>query len=156
MKSLSYVRLLATPWTAANQAPPSTGFSRQEYWSGVPLPSPMRRAMLSKSLIQFSVGGQGCVPSLLFDLRPNYGWGNENNGLKVAQKVKNSPAVWETWVQSLGWEDPLEKGMATHSSILAWEIHGQMSLLGYSPWGHKELDTTWWLNNNNNPWAALW
>ena len=40
MKSLSRVRLLATPWTAAYQAPPPTGFSRQEYWSGVPLPSP--------------------------------------------------------------------------------------------------------------------
>ena len=40
MKSLSRVRLLATPWTAAHQAPPSMGFSRQEYWSGVPLPSP--------------------------------------------------------------------------------------------------------------------
>ena len=40
VKSLSCVRLLATPWTAAYQAPPSTGFSRQEYWSGVPLPSP--------------------------------------------------------------------------------------------------------------------
>ena len=41
MKSLSRVRLLATPWTAAYQAHPSMGFSRQEYWSGVPLPSPM-------------------------------------------------------------------------------------------------------------------
>ena len=40
MKLLSCVRLLATPWTAAHQAPPSMGFSRQEYWSGVPLPSP--------------------------------------------------------------------------------------------------------------------
>jgi len=36
--------------------------------------------------------------------------------------VKNPPAVWETWVQPLGWEDPLEKGEATHSSILAWRI----------------------------------
>ena len=36
--------------------------------------------------------------------------------------LKNSPAMWETWVQSLGWEDPLEKGTATHSSILAWRI----------------------------------
>ena len=41
VKSLSHVRLLATPWTAAHQAPPSMGFSRQEYWSGVPLPSPV-------------------------------------------------------------------------------------------------------------------
>ena len=39
--------------------------------------------------------------------------------LIVAQLVKNLPAMWETWVQSLGWEDPLEKGKATHSSILA-------------------------------------
>ena len=40
----------------------------------------------------------------------------------VAELVKNLPAMWETWVQSLGWEDPLEKGKATHSSILAWRI----------------------------------
>ena len=40
----------------------------------------------------------------------------------MAQLVKNPPAMWVTWVQSLGWEDPLEKGMATHSSILAWRI----------------------------------
>ena len=48
----------------------------------------------------------------------------------------------ETGVQSLGQEDPLEKGMATYSSILPGEIHGQRSLVGYSPWGHKKLDTT--------------
>ena len=40
----------------------------------------------------------------------------------MAQTVKNLPAIWETWVRSLGWEDALEKGMATHSSILAWRI----------------------------------
>ena len=45
-KSLSHVRLLATPWTEAYQAPPSMGFSRQEYWSGVPLPSPIKRLRL--------------------------------------------------------------------------------------------------------------
>ena len=43
-------------------------------------------------------------------------------GSLVAQTVKNPPAIRETWVQSLGWEDPLEKGMATHSGILAWRI----------------------------------
>ena len=48
----------------------------------------------------------------------------------VAQKVKNLPAIWETWVQSLGWKDPLEEGMATHSSVLAEESHGQGSLSG--------------------------
>ena len=45
-----------------------------------------------------------------------------SRGSWVAQMVKNLPAKRETWVRSLGWEDPLEKGMATHSSILAWEI----------------------------------
>ena len=48
VKSLSRIRLLATPWTAAYQAPPSMGFSRQEYWSGVPLPSPQDRIHIDK------------------------------------------------------------------------------------------------------------
>ena len=48
----------------------------------------------------------------------------------------------ETRVRFLGWEDPLEKEMATHSSILAWEIHGQRSLAGYSPQTCKEVDMT--------------
>ena len=49
----------------------------------------------------------------------------------------------ETRVQSMGWEDPLEKGTATHSSIIAWRIPQiDCSLVGYSPWGHKELDMT--------------
>ena len=43
----------------------------------------------------------------------------------------------EMWVQSLGQEHPLEKEIATHSSILAWEVHGHRSLVGYSPWGQK-------------------
>ena len=51
----------------------------------------------------------------------------------VAQMVKHPPAMQETQVQSLGREDPLEKEMATHSTILAWEIHGQRSLSGCSP-----------------------
>ena len=49
--------------------------------------------------------------------------------------------MWETQVQNLGRKDPLEKEMATHSSILAWRILGQKSLVGYSPWVCKESDT---------------
>ena len=45
----------------------------------------------------------------------------------------------ETWAQSLGWEDPLEKEMATHSSILAWKIPWTEEPEGYSPWGHKRV-----------------
>ena len=56
----------------------------------------------------------------------------------MAQLVKNPPAMWETWVQSLGWEDPLEKGKATDSSILAWRLPWTVN----SPWGCKESDTT--------------
>ena len=91
-KSLSRVRLLATPWTAAYQAPPSMGFSRQEYWSGVPSPSPIGYPF------------QCSWASL------------------VAQMVTNPPAMAESWVQSLDWEDPQKEGMAIRSSILAWRI----------------------------------
>ena len=58
----------------------------------------------------------------------------------VAQMVKNLPEIQKTQVQSLGQEDPLEKGMATTPVFLPGEFHGQKSLVGHSPWGHKELD----------------
>ena len=58
------------------------------------------------------------------------------------QAVKNLPVMQETWVQSLGQEDPLEKGMTTHSSILAWRIPWTEETGGYSPWGFQESDTT--------------
>ena len=51
VKSLSRIRLVATPWTAAHQAPPSMGFSRQEYWSGVPLPSPFES--MDENILRF-------------------------------------------------------------------------------------------------------
>ena len=56
--------------------------------------------------------------------------------------VKNLPAIQKAWVQSLGWEDPLEKRMATHSSILAGEFQGQRSLACCSPWSCKASDMT--------------
>ena len=72
-------------------------------------------------------GGDGIPAELVQTLKYDYAI--------VAPLVKNPPAMQETWVQSLGWEDTLEKGMATHSSILAWRFHGL-----YSPRGHKESD----------------
>ena len=75
----------------------------------------------------------------------------------MTQTVKNPPSTWETCVWSLGCEDPLENGMATHSSILPWtkvffpkdkgaSPQGLRCLVGYSPWGHKESDMTEGLN----------
>ena len=63
-------------------------------------------------------------------------------GIPCGSVVKNLPAMQETWVQSLSWEDPPEKGMATHSNILAWRIPWTESLVGYDPWGCKESDIT--------------
>ena len=68
-------------------------------------------------------------------------------GFPCSAAVKNPPAnaclTQEIWVQSLGREDPLEKGIATHSSTLAWEIPStEEPARLHSPWGHKELDTT--------------
>ena len=66
----------------------------------------------------------------------------EKEGFPIGSVVKNLPAVQEIWVWSVGGEDSLEEGMATHSSILAWRVPWQRSLGGYSPWGHRELDST--------------
>ena len=67
----------------------------------------------------------------------------------VSQTVKNPPAVWETWVRSLDWEDPLEESMATHSSILAWRI----------PWtdalGVILCAVHWGLPSVQGPWSPL-
>ena len=68
--------------------------------------------------------------------------------LLVAQKVKNLPAMRETWVQSLDREDPLEQEMQPSPVFLPGESHGERSLVGYSPWGHKELDMP---NTHNDP-----
>ena len=65
------------------------------------------------------------------------------NGVSlVSQMVKNPSAMWETCVQSLGQEDPLQVGMQPTPVFLPGKFHGQSSLVGFSPWDHIELDTT--------------
>ena len=61
----------------------------------------------------------------------------------MAQRVKHLPAMWETWVRSLGWEDPLEKEMATHSSILAWRIPRTEELGGLQSMGSRRVRHNW-------------
>ena len=77
----------------------------------------------------------------------------------VAQMVKNLPAVQETWVQSLGWEDPWRREWQPTPVSLPGESHGQRNLVGYSPWGRKELDATERLSTSNKPlyhWVERW
>ena len=70
-----------------------------------------------------SAGDPGLIPGSGRSPREGIGYPLQYSWTSlVAQTVKNPPAMRETWVQSLGWEDPLEEGMATHSSILAWRI----------------------------------
>ena len=70
--------------------------------------------------------------SILKEINPEYSLEELMTSL-VAQIVKNPPAIQETWLRSLGWEDPLEEGTATHSSILAWRIPWTEDLVGHSP-----------------------
>ena len=79
------------------------------------------------------------------------GSNSSSRGFSGGSVVKNPPAVQETQVQSLGWEDPLEKEMATHSSILTWKNPMDRGTWWATATDHrvaKELDTTQWLNNN--------
>ena len=108
VKSLSRVWLLVTPWTAAYQAPLSMGFPRQEYWSGVPWPSLL--VIMSSVKIRVS---------------------------QLPQRWRTHLPMQDTWVQSLGGEDPLEKRIAIHSSILA------QSQVGFCPWGCKTVGHNW-------------
>ena len=72
----------------------------------------------------------------------NYKHLDKHRASLVTQMVKNLPAVQETQVRSLGWKYPLEKGMDSGILALPGELHGQRSLMGYNPGGHKESDTT--------------
>ena len=85
-----------------------------------------------------SIPGLGRCPEEGIGHLLQYSWAS-----LVAQLVKNLPALQKTWVRSLSQKDPLEEGMATHSSFLAWRNpHGQRCLASYSPWGRKESDMT--------------
>ena len=97
VKSLSRTWLLATPCTAAYQAPPSVGFSRQEYWS----------CLISDGVCKLASASSSGTDHWL--------WLSPILGLpRWLKMVKNPPAMQETWVWSLGGEEPLEEGMATH------------------------------------------
>ena len=117
---------------------------RQEYWSRLPFPSPgytqYPKLLLSIYLFPGSSAGKesscnagdpGSIPGSGRSPREGMGYPFQYSWASVvAQMVKNLPTVKETWLQSLGWEDPLEKRTATHSSILAWRISWTVSSMG--------------------------
>ena len=83
------------------------------------------------------------MPYLFCKIKHRITHGPSSSGASlVAQPVKNLPAMQETWVQSLGRKDPLEREWLLTSAFLSGEFHGQRSLVGYNPQGCKESDMT--------------
>ena len=134
VKSLSCVQLYATPWTAAYQAPLSMGVSRQEYWSGLPLPSPIRlptshicwwiEFTCTELLWKHPAHRKHCLNVCHYYYK-HLIQVTIILGFPVAEWVSNPLAteeIQEMWVWSLVQKDPLKEKMATHSFILAWKI----------------------------------
>ena len=107
MKSLSRVRLLATPWTAAYQAPPSMGFSRQEYWSGVPLPSPEIMLCIDKvhataAEINFSLS-DFCHPDILVTWQMSAPNSEELRWVRNSCKLNSWALGNSSWLLGSSW-----------------------------------------------------
>ena len=84
-----------------------------------------------------SAGEPGSIPVLGRSSGEGIGYPLQDSWASlVAQLIKNLPAIWETWVRSPGWEDPLEKGKASHSSVLAWRIPWTVQSMGLQKAGH--------------------
>ena len=131
MKSLSRVRLFATPWTVAYQVPPSMGFSRQEYWSGLPFPSP---GDLPDPGIE--PGSPTFQAEALTSEPPRKPF---SGGLDGKESTCNSGDPGS--ILGLG-RPPGEGKRQPTPVLLPGESHGGRSLVGYSPWGLKESDMT--------------
>ena len=125
VKSLSCVWLFATQWTVAYQTPPSMGFSRQEYWSGLPFPSPRRSETHPKSTAERQ--GRGEYECYVL------GWLNSMSYEKSMKHwIFKCICMFSDWRRK--WQPT--------PVFLPGESHGWRSLIGYSPLGHKESDTT--------------
>ena len=148
LNHFSHIQLLATPWTIACQAPLSIGFSRQEYWSGLTCPPPgnlPNKGIKPASLTSPALAGRCFTTSATWEdyvcvcicmyvyiytyihmyvyiYIYMYLYTHTHTGFSGGSAEKNLPTMQEMQVRSLGWEDPLEKEMATHSSIIAWRI----------------------------------
>ena len=122
-----------TLWTIAHQAPLSMGFFRQKYWSGLSCPPP--GDLSPPGTEPASLESPALIGRFFTTNIPKLGFPGSS-------AVKNPPAMQEMRVQSLGQEDPLGGGMQPTPVFLPGGSHGQRSLVGYRPWGCKELDMT--------------
>ena len=136
VKSLSHVQLLAIPWNAAYQAPPSMGFSRQKYWSGVPLPSPRQRYH-----IQMTARRRRWQPTSVLLPGKSHGrkslvgcspWGREESDTTERLHFHFSLFTFMHWRRK--WQPT--------PVFLPGESQGQGSLVGCRLWGCTESDTT--------------
>ena len=98
---------------------------RQVRWSGIPISFRISHSLLWSTQSK----------ALAYYITTNSWWCWFYEFWQLYKDIKNPPAMQETQVWSLGQKNPLEKGMVIHAGILAWEIHGQRSLVGYSSWG---------------------
>ena len=146
LDDFNYVWPFVTLWTVTYQAPPSMGFSRQEYWTGLPFPPPAnlpKPGIKLMSLMSLALARRFFTTSTIWEAS------------LVPQMVKNLPAMPETKVWSLGGEDPLEEEIAIHTNMLAWRIPWKRSLAGYRPWGQGESVTTDRLTLSQVPWPGI-
>ena len=100
--------------------------------------------------IEVLIPGLGRPPGEGIGYPLQYSWAS-----LLAQEVKNLPAVWETWVRSLGQEDPLDEGMATHSSTLAWRIPGTGEPGGLQSMGSQRVGHDWATKNSTEHWVEF-
>ena len=159
VKLLNHGRLFATPWTVAYQAPQSMEFSKQEYWSGLPFPSPgdlphpgidtgspaLQAESLQSDLLRNRFTEESSRNRFIerqYLLTENvYGFPYLQSHSQVALVVKNPPASagrhkrrgFNPWVGKIPWR----RAQQPTPVLLPGESHGQRSLMGYSPWGRK-------------------
>ena len=142
---------LPPPWTAAHQAPLSAGLPRQEDWSELPFPSPGDLPNSGIELVSPALAGAfftAELPGKPFEIICSIKIFGASLVAQNSLVVKNLPAMWETEIQSLGWENLLKKGMTTYSSILAWRIPwteepGGLQSMGSQRVRHKLISYPW-------------
>ena len=118
---ISYGQFVPCPVLTVASSPAYRFLKRQIRWSGIHLFQNFPEFVVIHTVKGFGIVNKAEIDVFL-ELSCFFYDPLDVGASLVAQLVKNLPAMWETWVQSLGWEDPLEKGKATHSSILAWRI----------------------------------